>query len=101
MKVYALFFALLLSSGSISASYAHPILLNFTLQNQNGMILYQQEIGAPERKDPASIETFSEEWFYYNFIWILVGVIIASMAVFSITTYKEEIFKNPPKPNKQ
>lgn len=91
MKFLALIFSLLLLSGSLSIAYAHPYLNGIVVQNQDGEILYQQDIAVNAEKDPVAPEPFSEEWFFHNFIWSLYGVIALTAVLGGLITHRDEI----------
>ncbi len=90
MKTYGILLTALLLSGSISIVFAHPDPVGVSVQNQNGVILYENQLGIIEKKTEAT-ELFSTEWFYQNFILILVNIIIAIMIVTCTLVYKEDV----------
>lgn len=90
MKFSASFFALLLLS-SIPIASAHPDPVGLTIQDKDGAVLYEKEIGVSQKEEPDSTELFSKEWIDHNFIWILIGTIITTMTVASLIIYREEI----------
>lgn len=90
MKFLGILSALLLI-GSLNLAYAHPDSLGFTVQNQDGEILVQQKLNSPEKESTESIEIFSDKWFYYNFIWILTGILVLIITVSAVVTYREEL----------
>lgn len=90
MKVIGLFLIVLLFS-SVLLVYAHPYPSNLTVIDQDNRILFASENLVPKKTVHESIEWFTEEWFNYNFIWILAGVIIVIMTITVLITYREEI----------
>ncbi|WP_371503976.1 hypothetical protein [Nitrosopumilus adriaticus] len=90
MKIYGIFLTVLLLSGSMSIVFAHPDTIGVSVQNQNGMILYENQLGISEKKTE-SIELFSTEWLYQNFIVMLSFIIITVMMAVSTITYKEDL----------
>ncbi len=90
MKYLGILFGVLLL-GSLNSAYAHPDFREFTVQNQDGQILVKQKLSPPEKEDPNLIEIFSDKWVYYNFIWILTGIIVLIGTDTAIITYREEL----------
>ena len=90
MKICGIFLTVLLLSGSISLVFAHPDPIGVSIQNQNGVILYENQLGSSVKNEEPT-ELFSTEWFYQNFILILVNIIIAIMIVVCTLVYKENI----------
>jgi len=64
MKPNAVFFTILILSGSVSIAYAHPDPVVVTVQNENDMILYTNDLGAIVEDESEPIELFTAKWFY-------------------------------------
>lgn len=91
MKLHAILFVMLILSNSTLIVYAHPDPVRVTVQNQNGVILYTNELGTIVNDKSEPVELFTAKWVYNNFIMILTSVIIAIMIPVSLVTYKEDI----------
>lgn len=90
MRPFGAFLVLLLFS-SVSIAYAHPDSLGITVKDQDGVILYQQDVGGYEKKDAATLEPFSKDWFYHNFVWGLYGVIVLTVVLGGLIVHREEV----------
>lgn len=91
MKTSVIFFTMLILGGSTLIVYAHPDPVSVTVQNQNGVILYTNELGTIVNDKSEPVKLFTVKWVYNNFIMILSSVIIAIMIPVSLVTYKEDI----------
>jgi hypothetical protein len=93
MKIFGLFFTIIFLSSSISVAYAHPDPISLTVINSDNEILFESEL-TPKKEEPKSMEWFTDEWNYDNFIWILGLAIAVPMSIISIMTFREEIAEN-------
>ncbi|EGG42343.1 Hypothetical protein Nlim_0788 [Candidatus Nitrosarchaeum limnium SFB1] len=89
MKAYGLVFGMLLLY-STSMAYAHPDPLNVMVKNQDDIIIYQSDLVPSKKVNQQYLEPFTQEWIYFNFIWILASVIIAPLVIIGIMIYRDE-----------
>lgn len=90
MKVIGIFLiAILLSSASLA--FAHPYVDTLAVIDPDGKIVFESDNLVSKKTVSESIEWFTQEWFDYNLIWILVSVITVTMTITVLITYREEI----------
>lgn len=91
MNLTAILFAILVLGSFTSIVYAHPDPIGVTVQTQNNIVLYTNELDPVVNEETKHIELFTAEWLYQNFVLILASVIFAIMMPVGTVAYKEDI----------
>ena len=93
MKFPVMLFTLLLMGSTYSIAYAHPVPLSVTVQDQEGVILFSEELGGYGENQQLVKQLDDDGWLYRNFIWVLAGAIASIMTITTIVTYREDIYE--------
>ena len=101
MKFLAMLFSLLLLASLTSTAHAHPVTLGVTVQDQDGLILFNSELKGYGKNSLQPVQQIDGDGSYDSFIWMVAGTIAASIMSVAVITFREEIFAKTFKANVQ